>query len=177
MSSVMQPLWLDYQRPLPGRQRPGFLLLAAGLLSCGLLLGQSVSLSDDMAATERQVVRLKREAERRRLLASTGQRAVDAGQLEQRMASPSAARWESLLVSLEAAGNESVTLLALEPGAREISISGEASDLGAALDYVKRLQNAAVFADAHLVKHELIKENPYRPVRFTLLAGWREGAR
>ena len=93
------------------------------------------------------------------------------------MASPSAARWESLLVSLEAAGNESVTLLALEPGARDISISGEASDLGAALDYVKRLQNAAVFADAHLVKHELIKENPYRPVRFTLLAGWREGAR
>lgn len=173
--SPVQPLWLDYQRPLPGRNGPGFLLLAVGLLLAGLLLAQSMSITAELTATEQQVSRLKRESERRRLLASVGRQEQDAV-TETRLSSPSASRWESLLTSLENAGNDSVTLLGLEPGSREISISGEARNLGAALDYVQRLQGASVFAEVHLARHEIVMENPYRPVRFTLQAGWREAS-
>lgn len=172
----MQTLWLDYQRPLPGRHWPGLLLLAAGVLLCGSLLMQSLSIATETAATEQQVSRLKRDIERQRLFAAAEEQVAGIGEKEQRMASPSAARWESLLVALESAGDDSVTLLAIEPGAKEVSVSGEARNLDASLDYVKRLQNADVFSDVHLVKYQLLTENPSRPVRFALLAKWRGGS-
>ncbi len=177
--SPLRALWLDYQRPLPGRQWPGIALLSVGFLLSGLLLAESYSLAGELALGEQQVTKLKREAERRRVLASLSRQSPEAGLSEQRLPSPSAARWESLFAALENAGNDSVTLLALEPGSgsgsgsAEISLTGEAKDMGASLDYVKRLQTSRVFADAHLVKHEIVKDHPYRPVRFTLQATWR----
>jgi hypothetical protein len=173
--SAMSPLCLDYQRPLPRHDWPGFLLLAAGALFCSGLLIQSFLLSDDVAATGKQVLKLKREVERQRLFASSGAPVASVADKAKRSISPSAARWELLLVALENAGNDSVTLLVLEPSVREISISGEAKNFDAVLDYVKRLQIATIFADVYLLKHELITESPYRPVRFALLAKWREG--
>lgn len=175
--TATRPLWLDYQRPPPGRHWPGFLLLAFGLLLGGLLLAQSFSIDAELAASEQQVSRLKREAERRRLLAAIERPAAGAVEREARLSSPSAARWEALLVLLENAGNDSVTLLSLEPGARDVSLAGEARNLDACLDYVARLQAASVFADVHLVTHEIVRENPNRPVRFALQARWREAAR
>lgn len=175
----MRALSLDYQRTLPGRHRPGFAVLAAGLALCALLAAQSFSLVDELAATEQQVVKLRRDAERRRPPAG-GERAVaeatpgEATPGEARPPSPSAARWEALLGSLEKAGDDSVTLLGLEPGARDISITGEARNIAASLDYAQRLQQAPVFAEVHPVKHEVVGEHPYRPVRFTLSARWRE---
>lgn len=173
--SVMPLLWLDYQRAFPGRHWPGLLLLAAGVLLCGSLLMTSFLLDDEVAATGQQVLRLQREIERRRLFAETGKPVAGAPESALRPASPSAARWDALLGALEGAGDDSVTLLTLDPGVRDLLIAGEARDLGAALDYVTRLQSAAVFAEVYLLKHELLTENPYRPVRFTLRAGWREG--
>lgn len=174
---AMRPLWLDYRRPLPGRQRPGLLLLLTALLLCGVVLEELFSIDAELASTERQVARLRREAERRTDAARTDSPATTAAQSERRAASPSAARWESLLHSLESAADDSVTLLALDPGPQTIAIGGEARDLGAALDYVNRLQATPIFADVHLARHEVVSENPHRPVRFTLQANWREAAR
>jgi Tfp pilus assembly protein PilN len=80
-------------------------------------------------------------------------------------------------VALEKAIDDSVTLLGLEPGVRDIAIAGEAKDLNALLDYLKRLQAASVFVDLHLTKHEIIQLGAERTVRFSLQASWREGAR
>lgn len=174
MTKTMRSLWLDYHRPAFGYQWPGLVLLFAGLLLCGLLFQQSFSLSNELMLTEQQVSKLKREAERRRLLASTGRPAAEAGQEEIQRASPSAVRWEALLAALEGASDDSVTLLSLEPGARDVTLTGEARTLGAALDYVKRLQALPLFADIHLTRHEIVSEHPHRPVRFTLQTSWRE---
>ena len=172
--STLRPLWLDYQRPLPGRQWPGLLLLSSSVLLSGLLLAESFSLSSEWAATQQQVFKLKREDERRRLFTSTDKPFDPAAHEGARPLPPAAARWESLLGALENEGDDSITLLALEPGPRETTISGEAADIGASLDYAKRLQSAPVFADVYLVKHEIVREHPHRPVRFALLARWRE---
>jgi hypothetical protein len=172
--SAMRPLWLDYQRPLPGQHVPGLVLLGTSLLLCAVLLAQSMSTTDVLADTEQQLIKLRRDAERRRLFASPERAAAEAVRAEARLPAPPAGRWDALLGALENASSETVTLLSLEPSRRDITISGEARDLGATLDYVKRLHAASVFVDAYLIKHELVRENPYRPVRFTLLAQWRE---
>jgi Tfp pilus assembly protein PilN len=175
MKTVMPPLWLDYLRPIPGRQWPGLVVLIVSLLiSIGLFVHFN-KLSRQLTKIEQQVSRLKQQEERRRMLARADEQGRD--EVRQQPASPLDLRWESLLVALEKAIDDSVTLLGLEPGVRDIAIAGEAKDLNALLDYLKRLQAASVFVDLHLTKHEIIQLGAVRTVRFSLQASWREGAR
>jgi Tfp pilus assembly protein PilN len=176
MKSTLRPLWLDYLRPAPGRQWPGWLLLVAALLTCSLLLALSASTSRQLSVVEQEVPKLKQQIERRRMLAQADQQGGDELAPGQRMRqiSPLNMRWASLLLALEQTADDSVTLLGLEPGVRDIAIAGEARDMGAVLDYIKRLQATSVFIDVHLTKHEIIQASPYHPVRFNLLASWRE---
>lgn len=172
----MRPLWLDYLRPTPGRQWPGWLLLTLGLLSSGFFLVKSSSTSRQLTTVEHEVSRLKHQAERHQTLSFADERARDAsaqGERE-RQISPLNIRWASLLLALEQSIDDSVTLLGLEPGVRDIAIAGEARSIDAVFDYIKRLQAATVFVDVYLTKHEIVQGNPYRPVRFSLQATWRE---
>lgn len=172
----MRSLWLDYQQDAPGRQRPGLLLLVASLVLTTLLLAQYFAVAGKLTDTGAQVSKLKHGAERQRLFGSTDGSRPDTGG-QQNSPSISADRWESLFTSLENAGSDSMTLLSLEPGSREISITGEARDIAAAMDYVQRLQSATIFANAHLTESEIVREHPRHPVRFTLIADWRETPR
>lgn len=166
------PLWLDYQRPPPGRQLPGIALLVGSLLLSGVLLSMSADLGREIEATDAQVAKLRQSAERRRLFAEAAKPTESATPAPP--ASASAARWETLFASLEGAADETVTLLGLTPGAREVIITGEARDLPAALDYAQRLQTAPAFSEAYLAKYEVVREHPRQPVRFTVMARLRE---
>lgn len=165
------PLWLDYQRPPPGRQLPGVALLVGSVLLCGVLFAMSADLATDIDETEARVFKLRQAAERQRLFAQaeTQEAAVPP-------ASASAAQWETLFNALEKAADDSVTLLGLNPGEREITLTGEARDLPAALDYAQRLQASPVFSQAHLARYEVVRDHPRQPVRFTVLANGRETA-
>lgn len=168
----MPPLWLDYQRLPPGRRLPGLILLIVSLVLAAGLVVLSLDVSSEFASTEQHLAKLKQEAERQRFFAG----AAPAPPEENTQGLPPS-RWESLLAGLETADNETVTLLSLTPGDREIVIAGEAKDLGAALEYARRLQNVPAIAQAYLAKHEVVREHPQHPVRFTLLATWREAAK
>jgi Tfp pilus assembly protein PilN len=178
MKNSMRMLWLDYLRPMPGSQWPGWLLLAVSLLLCGWLVIYSSSTTRQLTSIEQEVSRLKHQDQRRRMLAQADQQGRDESAAGQRVRqiSPLNMRWASLLLALEQTMDDSVTLLGLEPGVRDIAIVGEARDIGAVLDYIKRLQAASIFIDVHLTKHEIILASPYHPVRFNLLATWREKA-
>jgi len=169
---AMAPLWLDYQRPIPGRGRLGRLLLALGVTLTAGLLFHYTSLDTQIAEREQQLAELKRDAGRLPPADSDGP-GVDTPPIF-RAEINSAERWESLFVALEQAADESVTLLKLAPGTREISISGEAKNFATAADYVARLQTASSLMNTHLTGYQVIKENPSSPTRFTLLAEWRE---
>lgn len=181
MTRTMPPLGLDYQRNAPGHRWPGIALLLIGVAICGGLFEQSSLITAELATTGQNVDRLKREAEIRRLWARTGQRpdqpSAAGDQPTQRLLSPTAERWEALLTTLENSADDSVTLLVLEPGAKEITISGEAKNIGATLDYVARLNAAPVLSEARLARHEVVRDHPQQPVRFTLIASWRGGVR
>ena len=170
----MRPIWLDYQQDAPGHHRPGLLLLISSLLLTGVLLTQYFADAERLATAGRQVSKLKHGAEQRLSGKSDSPRSDIA---ELRSSSVSAERWESLFISLETASDDSITLLGLELGPREISISGEAKELAAATGYVQRLQSATAFTNTHLTEYVIVKEHPRHPVRFTLIAEWREAPR
>ena len=168
---MMRPLWLDYQHAGPGHGWPGRVLLGIGVLVCALLFARFAAVTAEHDEAEQGLARLKRAADRPQAVAGEARRGAPVSR-----AAPAATRWEALLAALEGAVDESVTLLALTPHGREVTINGEARDLGAVFDYVKRLQGVALFSHVYLLRHEALAEHPYRPVQFALSARWFDGA-
>ncbi|MDD5250691.1 MAG: PilN domain-containing protein [Rhodocyclaceae bacterium] len=171
---MMRLLWLDYQQPDPGRHRPGVLLLVAGVVATGVTSADYFAVAAELDAAQSEVAQLRLTAAPQRPRAAAAAAApVAAGHEAASPPAPTAARWEALFASLEAAADDTVTLLSLHPGAKEIQISGEAKDFAASMDYVKRLQSAPALANARLTQSEVAAENPRHPVKFALVADWR----
>ena len=84
--------------------------------------------------------------------------------------------WDILFKAVESSGGSKITLLALEPDfeKKQVKISGEASNYHAVMTYIVQLQGQDVFDTVYLQNHDVRQEDPDRPVRFTLLANWRE---
>lgn len=155
----MRALWLDYQQEDPGRRRSGFILLALGVLVTSLLLSRYFTVADQLSAAALQLSRLQRAAPS----------AVAPAELQ------TTAQWEALFHALEAAGDESVTLLRLQSGKDDLLISGEASSLDASMAYVARLQSTPLLAAVQMTDSEVVSDHPQRPVRFNLVVG-KQGA-
>lgn len=82
--------------------------------------------------------------------------------------------WGGLFATLESLHGSDVALLSIAPDARNgnLRISGEARNLGAMLDYHRRLDESPGIRDVSLVSHEIVEQVPERPVRFSLVATW-----
>ncbi len=82
--------------------------------------------------------------------------------------------WDALFSEIDSSVNDKVTLLSVEPDAekKDLHIAAEAKDLTAMLDYEKRLQASALFRNVHVVSHQVQLQDPQRPVRFVIQAGW-----
>lgn len=169
----MAPLWIDYQRNDPARRRAGLLLLAFGVVVTLLTSADYFAVAAERDDLQAQVEGLRQTAERERPVSRT---ATASAAAEPAKVAPSAQRWDALFASLEAAADETVTLLTLHPTEKEIQLSGEARDFAASMDYVQRLQAQPALANARLTQSEVMADKPHRPVRFALVADWR-GAR
>lgn len=166
----MRPVWLDYQRPAPTTTKASWLLLIAGLLAGGAVLGCYRDTQDSIAELEYRIEKQQRAMERRNRSEPAAQEANPA---TPRLAKNTAERWERLFAALEQASDDTVTLLALDPNESEISLNGEAKNFAAATAYIKRLQETGTLADVHLLNHEVAKDHPEKPVRFVLSARWK----
>jgi HAMP domain-containing protein len=87
--------------------------------------------------------------------------------------------WERLFGALEAAANDQVALLGIEPDPKSgtVLISGDGRDYLAALTYVLNLSQAEALRNVHLVRHEAKPNDPNGAVNFTVSAGWSEERR
>ena len=172
----MDRLWLDYQRPVPGRQRPGMLLLGAAIAVSVWIGFRYTGATTRVEEVRAQVSRLKRDAARQTLLERggvvSGREAATTGAADdgRSAANVLAERWESLLAALEAAAGESVTLLSVQPDAGEVRLGGEAGSVDGATAYVKRLQAAREFEAVYLTQSEIVRTHPQTPVRFSAVA-------
>ena len=82
--------------------------------------------------------------------------------------------WRALHDAVRGATPPSVALLALEPDSRKrvLRISAEAKNSDDMLAYVEALGREEWFSAVTLVRHEVIEQDPNRPLRFQVDAGW-----
>ena len=84
--------------------------------------------------------------------------------------------WAKLFAALEAAANDRVALLAIEPDPKTgtVKISGDSKDYLAALTYVLDLSKTPTLSNVQLVRHEVKSNDPQHPVAFQISAAWNE---
>ena len=82
--------------------------------------------------------------------------------------------WGALFDSIEYAASHDVALLSIQPDAssRKMRIGGEAKNISAMLDFVGALEREPALKDAHLLKYEIKRDDPHRPVTFLVSASW-----
>lgn len=82
--------------------------------------------------------------------------------------------WGELFAAIDATVIDDVALLSVEPDMerREVRISAEAKDSKAMLNYVRSLQHSKAFSNGHIVSHQINKQDPQKPVRFSVVAAW-----
>jgi Tfp pilus assembly protein PilN len=84
--------------------------------------------------------------------------------------------WEVLFKGVESSSGSRITLLSLEPDfeKKQVKISGEAENYNTVMSYITELGGQKVFDAVYLQNHDIRQEDPDKPVRFTLLANWRD---
>jgi hypothetical protein len=80
--------------------------------------------------------------------------------------------WGPLVQAIEQAAIREVAVLQLQPDAesRTVRLTAEAKNAEAMFEYLRRLTAAKGIADAHLVSHQVQREDPLHPVQFTIQA-------
>jgi len=84
--------------------------------------------------------------------------------------------WDRLFRAVESAAGGKVALLSITPDQKAgiVEVAGEAADMDAMFDYVKRLQRQPSLSQVYLVNQKLNDQDPQRPIRFTITASWAE---
>lgn len=176
----MRRLRIDFATGTAVRFAPtwmALMLIAAGMLGCGLALPDLVRLAKQQQAFEE---RLERVRERTRVLIQQQRQPVATLTADQITAFNRAIRrlnvpWRDLFDTLEQATPQTVALLSLEPHADRsvLKLSAEAATVNDMIDYVQRLKLRPGIESVQLDKHQVDAKDPYHPVRFSLALRWK----
>lgn len=82
--------------------------------------------------------------------------------------------WDQLFAAIEEAAGKDIALLAIQPEKTKgiVTISGEARDFMAMLDYIRRLNQVYPLRNVDLLSHQVQQQDPQKPVHFNLSATW-----
>jgi hypothetical protein len=85
--------------------------------------------------------------------------------------------WGSIVRAIEQAATREVAVLQLQPDAesRSVKLMAEARNLEAMFEYLRRLGSAKQLSDVHVLSHQLQREDPQRPVQFSVQASLKSG--
>jgi hypothetical protein len=143
------------------------------LLALAVAFAGDVAWSYRQAQTELQATEAlaaARSAPRVALPATTPEELAQVRETLARLSLP----WEKLFGAIEAAANDQVAVLAVEPDSRtgSVRISADGKDYPAALGYVLNLRQSEALSQVQLVRHEVKANDPQRAVAFTVSAQW-----
>lgn len=166
----MRSLQFDFQRR-PAPSAAGWLLLVAGLAAAAAIGHEQFQHDGAKAGQAARLAHLQtpgagtltgNEPDEPSVVAA--RKLLDASKLP----------WETLFAALEGADATDVALLAITPDAqrRQVKIHAEARNLDAMLAFQRQLQKNPGLAQVALVDHTVMKDMPFTPVRFHLLAQW-----
>ena len=84
--------------------------------------------------------------------------------------------WATLIATIEQAATRDVAILQLQPDAdqRVLRLMAEARNRDAMFEYVRRLGAAKGLGDVHIVNHQVQREDPQRPIHFSVQAAIRD---
>jgi len=82
--------------------------------------------------------------------------------------------WNELLQGVEKSDMQDIALLSLEPNSKkqQVTLTGEAKNLQAALSYIQKLEAQPMLEKVYLQKYNIDETNLSKPVKFTLSAQW-----
>lgn len=169
----MKLLDLDY---VARRRRPAWLGLA--------LLAGSLALAGELALRYRDVQLEHARLEAQSALAPPERRApasLPRERLDEEAKSAEAVvrqltlPWGALIRTIEQAATRDVAILQLQPDAesRTLRITAEARHREAMFDYLRRLAGGGSLAQVHIVSHQVRREDPRRPIQFSVQASLR----
>ena len=169
----MQRIELDFVRRRPASRWAGRVLLAVALGVAGEMGFTYVQLERAVNTNETIVARAASSSNARKGTPPVSAEEVTAArETVDRLGLP----WTRLFTALEAAANEQVALLAIEPDTKSgtVKISGDSKDYLSALTYVLNLSRSDALSHVQLVRHEVKQNDPQRPVSFSIQAAWNE---
>jgi Tfp pilus assembly protein PilN len=160
-------------RTVPGAWAP----LVAGAALCVATLAQVLDYREAREEVDAQLAALRARA----ALTAVPPMAQRASVGEQEAAAVNDAisklnlPWRALHDAVRAATPPNIALLALEPDPKKrvLRITAEAKNSDDMLAYVAALGQGKLFGAVTLVRHETQEQDPNRPLRFQLDAGWR----
>ena len=168
--TTLPRLELDYAAAPRRARAAGIALLAVSLACAGLLLERYRDVK--LAAASLDAARALLPAERRAVPRRGAEEDFkQAEAVVRQLALP----WADMIHAVESAGSADVAVLQLEPDARErrLRVTAEARSEEAMLEYLRRLGSAGPLFQAHLASHQVMLEDPRRPIQFMVLARLR----
>lgn len=159
---------LDYVAPPRRPRAAGIALLAISLGVAGVMLERYKEMKVEIARIEASQDMLA--GERRPALArkSIDDEIKGAEAVVRQLALP----WAAMVHAVEGASAPEVALLQMQPDAqqRQLRLTAEARSEKAMLAYLERLAAAPVLGEVHIISHQVMLEEPRRPIQFTVLA-------
>lgn len=164
-------LELDYLVPRRRARWPGLLLLLVSLALAGTLF-------ERWREAQLELVRLDAGgivAHERRAAPIPEARLAEEARNAEAVVRSLTLPWAALVRAVEQASTREVALLALQPDpqARLLRLTAEARHREAMFAYVRRLGAAEGLAEVHLVSHQVSRDDPQRPLQFSVQATLR----
>jgi hypothetical protein len=160
-------LELDYHAPPRRRHALGLLLLALALGGTGMLVQHYREVQQGLErAQAAHALAGERRAPAPKKVVDDELRSAEA--VVRQLALP----WSAMVRTVEGAATPDVALLQMQPEARErlLRLTAEARSEQAMLAYLARLAAADSLADVHLASHQVLLEDPQRPIQFVVQA-------
>jgi Tfp pilus assembly protein PilN len=171
----MHRIDLDYMPRSATARWLGTAVLALAALAGAKQVDTYVTAKREVAHLEARISRIQSRNEQTRVVAmpdSTIREIRRANEVIEQIALP----WDRLFRAVESAAGEKVALLGITPDQKSgtVEVAGEAADVNAMFDYVKRLQRQPSLVRVYLLNQKLNDQDAQRPVRFTVTASWLE---
>jgi hypothetical protein len=159
---------LDYIAPRRRPRAAGLALLVVSLGIAGALLQHYESVRLDIGKIDASRGILASERRPAATPKSLDEETKNAEAIVRQLALP----WSAMVQAVEGASGPDIALLQMQPDAqlRQLRLTAEARSERAMLDYLERLTAAPALADVHLASHQVMLDEPRRPIQFSILA-------
>ena len=163
-------LEIDYIAPPRQRRALGITVLAAALVTAGLLVERYREVKLDLERIEARQGLLR--VEKRPVRAASRERLDEEVKNAEAVLRQLALPWNTIIETMEDATTDDVALLQMQPDAqqRQLRLGAEARNQEAMLEYLRRLAAAKALSYVHVANHHVQMDDPQRPVQFTVQA-------